>query len=263
MPILELFSLALSGALLAVAGGRLMFHRRLVKINQLLEKGEAREFIQATTEELDKQKNPGLKALLLMNLSAGFVFLGDFNVALNTLRQVDPHQFNQWSEKHRRRLKALYYNNLLNALLYNQRWDEAVALWSEKAEYLVPKTGYRLLDQCIEGSAATYHYFCGDAQHAYGILERLTQMHDMPSIYRAKQLYLLGRLDLTAGRFDQGMRRLEEAAQMSGQSYLAQEPKRLALGDERVGAPGSGRALPPPTPEQPPYGGDPGLTHYS
>ena len=242
MPFLELFTVAASGALLALAGSRLFFHRRLVKINQLLEQGKAREFIHATNVELEKQSNPGLQALLLMNLSAGFVFLGDFQVALQTLRKVNPEHFRQWSATHRRRLQALYYNNLLNALLYTKQFDEAVALWSEKAEYLVPKTGYGLLDQCIEGSAATYHYFCGDPQHAYGILEKLTQLYEMPSIYRAKQLYLLGRLDLAAGRFDQGMRRLEEAAQMSGQSYLAEEPKRLATGEERVGAPGSGRA---------------------
>lgn len=246
MPIIELFSFALSGALLAVAGSRLFFHRRLVKINALLEQGKAKEFIHATTLELDKQTNPGLKALLLMNLSAGFVFLGDFQVALNTLQQVNPDHFKQWSETHRRRLQALYYNNLLNALLYTKRWDEAVALWSEKAEFLIPKTGYKLLDQCIEGSAATYHYFCGDLGHAYSIFERLTEVKDMPSIYRAKQLYLLGRLDLHAGRFDQGMRRLEESAQMSGQSYLAEEPRRLSIGEERVGAPGSGRAVQPP-----------------
>ena len=241
MPLFELFTLAISGAFLAVAGNRLFFHRRLVKINQLLEQGKAREFIAATAQELDKQTNKGLQALLRMNLSAGFVFLGDFQVALSTLRQVNTDDFQQWSSTHRKRLMALYYNNLLNALLYTKNFEEAIALWSEKYEYLVPKTGYKLLDHCIEGSAATYHYFCGDPHKAYAMFEGLAQIQEMPAVYRAKQLYLLGRLDLSLGRFDQGMRRLEEAAQMSGQSYLSEEPKRLALGEERVGAPGSGR----------------------
>ena len=54
-------------------------------------------------------------------------------------------------------------------------------------------------------------------------------------------LYLLGRLDLHFNRVDQGMQRIEEAARMANQSYIAEEPKRLAMGEERVGAPGSGR----------------------
>ncbi len=243
MPILELATLAFSGVLLYTLGSRIQLQRRLIEINKYLEEGRAREFIAKTTTELDRQTDDAIRTLLHMNLSAGFVFLGDFDVALATLRKIDTEKFKRWRKTDRRRFSALYYNNLLNALLYTKNFAEAVSVWSEHADDLVPKTGLAMLDHCLEGTAATYHYFCGDAQSAYSKLEQLSKQEGPSGVYRAKQLYLLGRLDLSQNRFEQGMARIEEAAKIANQSYIASEPKLLSIGEERVGAPGSGKIL--------------------
>lgn len=241
MPLLELWTLVFSGILLATVGSRLRLQSRLLKINKYLEEGRAREFIAMTREELEKQTDEAIRTLLLMNLSAGYIYLGDFQVALDTLRSVDTTKFARWRKSGHKRFEALYYNNYLNALLYTKNFNEAISIWSEKAEHLVPKTGLPILDHCLEGTATTYQYFCGDPQQAYTKLEQLMIPPGPSSVYRAKQLYMLGRLDLHFNRVDQGMQRIEEAARMANQSYIAEEPKRLAMGEERVGAPGSGR----------------------
>lgn len=243
---LEVFFLSLVGVALLQS---METHARLQRINRHLEEGRPQQFLEELDAELrrpayDSRPNP-MKELLKLNRSAGLVYLGQFEHALLQLEEVDRDALGKgWWGRQRRFTDALYFNNKLYTLLCARRYEEAIAIWSEHAEKIVPRTGNPVLDHCLKGTAATYQYHCGDLGQARDMLERLLQEPQIPRLYKAHRLYYLGRIDLSEGRFDQGMARIEEAARLAPGGFLAEEPKRLALGEERIPNPGAGRALP-------------------
>ena len=238
----ELVTVAVGVGTLAAFAELWLTQRRFLRINAYLEQGDPHRFLYEIEQEMKRHHNPAVSALLHMNQAAGLVYLGDFQKGLEALNQINLRVLNHWRGRSRRQVESLYYNNRLYILLLNRRFDEAVALWEEAAAHLVPRTGSRNLDLCLRGTAATYHYFCGDLNQARGLLEELIQV-DMLNIYKAHRLYFLGRIDLHEGRFAEGMQRIEQAARLAPNGYLAEEPKRLSIREERVGAPGSGRAV--------------------
>lgn len=240
---IEIFLFTLAGALLFSG---LETHARLQRINRHLEQGRPQQFLHEIELELQKNHSGSLRELLKLNRSAGLVYLGQFEEALLAIREVDREVLgNGWLGRQRRFTDALYYNNLLYTLLCAKRYEDAVALWCEHAEKIIPRTGHGLLDHCLKGTAATYQYHCGDLSQAREALERLIREPNIPRLYKAHRLYYLGRIDLMEGRFDQAMERIEEAAKLAPGGFLAEEPKRLSIGEERIPNPGAGRALPP------------------
>jgi tetratricopeptide (TPR) repeat protein len=239
---LEVFFLALAGVVLFSS---IETHSRLQRINRHLEEGRPHEFLKELDAELERDHTGALRELLKLNRSAGLVYLGEFQAALDALYQVDRDVLGKgWFGRQRRFTDALYFNNLLYTLLCARRYDEAIAVWSEHAEKIVPRTGNPILDHCLKGTSATYQYHCGDIGQARELLERLLQEPNIPRLYKAHRLYYLGRIDLAEGRFAQGMGRIEEAAKLAPGGFLAEEPKRLAVQEERIPNPGAGRALP-------------------
>lgn len=238
--IFEVFFLSLVSVMLF---GTLESYGRLQKINRYLEIGKPYEFLSAIEKELERGHRPPVRELLKLNRSAGLVYIGKFEDALRSLQEVDLQQLGSgWFGRRRKFTEALYYNNLLYTLLCARHYQEAVDLWSLHAEKLVPRTGHSLLDHCLKGTAATFQYHCGDVAQARATLERLLQEPDIPQLYKAHRLYYLGRIDLNEGRFAQGMQNIEEAARLAPGGFLQEEPKRLALGEERIPPPGAGRA---------------------
>lgn len=218
---------------------------RLQKINRALEEGRPLEFLREIDQELQRPHTKGaLRELLKLNRSAGLVYIGEFEEALAYLKTVDRELLGRGWFRQRKFTDALYYNNYLYTLLCARRYTEAAEVWSLAAEMMVPRTGHKLLDHCLKGTAATYQYHCGDLPYAREALERLLQEPQIPRLYKAHRLYYLGRIDLFEGRFEQAMARIEEAARLAPNGFLAEEPKRLALGEERIPNPGAGRAVP-------------------
>jgi len=239
---LEVFFVAAAGWLLF---GSLETQSRVQRINRALEEGRPHDFLRDIDQELERRPSGPLFELLKLNRSAGLVYIGEFDAALVALRSVDRKKLSSgWWGRHQKFTDALYYNNLLYTLLCAKRYQEAVEVWSESAEKIVPRTNHPLLDHCLKGTAATYQYHCGDLPIARETLERLLQEANIPRLYKAHRLYYLGRIDLFEGRFEQAMERIEEAARLAPNGFLAEEPKRLALGDERIPNPGAGRAIP-------------------
>lgn len=242
---LEVFCLALAGVVLLSS---METHARLQRINRHLEEGRPHQFLQELDAEIERDKSDRpspMKELLKLNRSAGLVYLGEFEAALRQLDDVNREVLGKgWWGKQRRFTDALYFNNKLYTLLCARRYDEAIAIWSEHAEKIVPRTGNPVLDHCLKGTAATYQYHCGDVGQARDLLERLLQEPQIPRLYKAHRLYYLGRIELFEGRFEQGMKNVEEAARLAPGGFLAEEPKRLALGEERIPNPGAGRTLP-------------------
>lgn len=235
---IELLFLSLAGFFVF---SRLDTHRRLQQINGLLESGRPHDFLREIDLELEKKHPGALLELLKLNRSAGLVYIGEFERALHELRGVSREVLGKgWFGRQRKFTDALYYNNLLYTLLCARHYDEAIALWCENAEKIVPRTGHHMLDHCLKGTVATYQYHCGDLSHARGTLEMLLQEPDIPKLYKAHRLYYLGRIDLFQGRFQMGMERIEEAARLAPGGFLAEEPKRLSLGEERIPNPGAG-----------------------
>jgi tetratricopeptide (TPR) repeat protein len=239
---LEVFFLAMAGMMLF---SNLETHSRLQRINRALEDGRPYDFLRDIDLELERPHKGALRELLKLNRSAGLVYIGEFDEALVYLKSVDRDVLGKgWLGRQKKFTDALYYNNLLYTLLCARRYSEAVEVWSESAEKIVPRTGHGLLDHCLKGTAATYQYHCGDLPNARESLERLLQEPNIPRLYKAHRLYYLGRIDLFEGRFELAMGRIEEAAKLAPGGFLAEEPKRLVLGEERIPNPGAGRALP-------------------
>jgi len=217
---------------------------RLQRINRALEEGKPLEFLRDIDQELQRPHKGALRELLKLNRSAGLVYIGEFEEALAYLKTVDRDILGRgWFGRQRKFTDALFYNNYLYTLLCARRYEEAAAVWSQAADKMVPRTGHKLLDHCLKGTAATYQYHCGDLPYARQALELLLQEPRIPRLYKAHRLYYLGRIDLFEGRFEQAMARIEEAARLAPNGFLAEEPKRLALGEERIPNPGAGRAI--------------------
>lgn len=220
-------------------------HSRLQRINQHLEAGRPHDFLREIDKELEKKHNGALHELLKLNRSAGLVYIGEFDRALRDLSSVDREVLGKgWFGRQKRFTDALYFNNMLYTLLCAGQYDEAIGLWCEHAEKIVPRTGHGLLDHCLKGTAATYQYHCGDINQARATLETLLQEPNIPKLYKAHRLYYLGRIDLFQNRFEQGMGRIEEAAKLAPGGFLAEEPKRLSIGEERIPNPGAGITAP-------------------
>jgi tetratricopeptide (TPR) repeat protein len=224
--------------------GTVETHTRLQRINRFLEKGQPYEFLKAIDAELERNHRGAVRELLHLNRSAGLVYIGAFEEALKSLRCINLDVLGKgWFGRQRRFTDALYYNNLLYTLLCAGHYREAVEIWSEHSTKIIPSTGHGLLDHCLKGTAATYQYHCGDLGQARNTLERLLQDPEIPQLYKAHRLYYLGRILLAEGRFEQGMKHVEEAARLAPGGFLAEEPKRLVLGEERIPPPGAGRAV--------------------
>lgn len=241
--ILEAFFFTIFGVMLFSG---METHSRLQRVNNLLENGRPREFLKEIETELASNKHSGaLRELLRLNRSAGLVYVGQFDEALQALQEVNLDVLGRgWLGRQRKFTDALYYNNLLYTLLCARHYERAVAVWSEHAEKIVPRTGHALLDHCLKGTAATYQYHCGDLHQAREQLEQLLREPSIPKLYKAHRLYYLGRIELFEKRFDEGMKHVEEAARLAPGGFLAEEPRRLATGEERIPNPGAGRAAP-------------------
>jgi tetratricopeptide (TPR) repeat protein len=240
---IELATALLGASTFTVAAQLWRTQTRLQKINRFLEKGDPHSFLNAIDLELTRSHGRALVALLRINQAAGFVYIGEFEEGLRRLRLVDLEDLKAWHRSARRRIEALYHNNLLLTLLLGGHYDEAVALWESASAHFVPRTYHAALDQCLQGTAASFHYFCGDRFTARKALEELTQLQSS-SLVRGHRLYFLGRIDLSEGYFDRGMERIQTAATLVPNGYLAEEPRRLADGCERIPGPGAGSLKP-------------------
>ena len=180
---LEVFFVAAAGWLLF---GSLETQSRVQRINRALEEGRPYDFLRDIDQELERRPSGPLFELLKLNRSAGLVYIGEFDEALVALRSVDRKKLSSgWWGRHQKFTDALYYNNLLYTLLCAKRYQEAVEVWSESAEKIVPRTNHPLLDHCLKGTAATYQYHCGDLPIARETLERLLQEANIPRLYKA------------------------------------------------------------------------------
>jgi tetratricopeptide (TPR) repeat protein len=240
---IELATALLGASTFTVAAQLWRTQTRLQKINRFLEEGQPQAFLDAIDKELMRSHGRALIALLRINQAAGFVYVGDFEQGLRRLRLVDLNDLKAWHSSARRRIEALYHNNLLLTLLLGGHYDEAIALWESASAHFIPRTYHTALDQCLQGTAASFHYFCGDRFTARKALEELTQLQSS-NLVRGHRLYFLGRIDLAEGYFERGMERIQSAASLVPNGYLAEEPKRLADGQERIPGPGAGSHAP-------------------
>ena len=236
---LELFTAVLGATTFTLVVNTWLTQVRLKRINAHLEKGEPARFLAEIDKELRRTTQEPVRTLLLINRSAGLVYLGAFTEGLGVLQGVDRSNFARWHGQARRLLTSLYYNNLLYTLLLDRRYEEARRVVAEAESHLLPQPGAHQLDLCLQSTMAVYQYFCGNAQASRRTFDHLCRL-DWPDQFKACNFYFLGRLDLADGQFEQGMLNVERAARLAPHSYLGEEPRLLVEGRERVGAPGDG-----------------------
>lgn len=236
---LELVTAVLGATTFTLVVNTWLTQIRLKRINAHLEKGEPARFLEEIDKELQRTTHEPVRTLLQINRSAGLVYLGAFTDGLAVLHAVDRTQFKKWHGQARRLLTSLYFNNLLYTLLLARRYEEARQVVAEAEGFLVPQAGGHQLDLCLQGTMAVYQYFCGNPTASRRTFEYLCTL-DWPDQFKACNFYFLGRLELADGSFEQGMAHIERASRLAPKSYLGEEPRRLAEGRERVGAPGEG-----------------------
>lgn len=169
-------------------------------------------------------------------------FIGEFEASWESLARVDrkrfctilktvPNPINQ----------VIYYNSLLYSACLAERHDIAYEVWEQHRVALA-----RFPDPGVEDTLGVFHYYQGNLPEARRHFEKVLKYAGpgasiTGAIARGTSNYFLARLDLAEGLTESGLQRLQIAASAIPQSFVGQEPLRLAQGTERIPPPGSAR----------------------
>lgn len=93
-------------------------------INYLFEDMNPEKFIEATLRDVENVRNQKYKDLLKLNLSAGYIYDGDFEKAHELFDSINTEAFN---EIH----MLLFYNNYINLLLSEKQVEKALATYND------------------------------------------------------------------------------------------------------------------------------------
>lgn len=105
----------------------IMYYRK--KINsavELFNAGKTQEFISKLNEMLKKAKGKGIKNLIKLNLSAGYIETKDYSQAIKILEELPEKELKP------ERIKLVYYINLCNAYFYTSEFNKLSALYNSQ-----------------------------------------------------------------------------------------------------------------------------------
>lgn len=159
--------------------------------------------------------------MLLVNKSAGLIYKGDFEDAVNLLKSIKPERFP-------RKIKLLYYNNLLSGLFLLERLDEAKELFNKHQKMFYEKSGSKLLDMAVKSTLAVYEMYFGSLNTSRRMLEELLN-EKLSDLHRATMLYYIGLIELKEGKLDEAKKRFEEAEKRGKNSYIPQKINSLQV----------------------------------
>ncbi len=190
--------------------------KRSEYVVSILNRGDIELFLEEIEKDITRameNNNLRMANMLLVNKSAGLIHSGDFSEAIGFLESVD-------TEKLLGCFKTLRVNNLLYGLLMAGRLEEARNLYSENSKMLYKKTGYAELDRGLQGTAATYEFYCGGRDKSLELFELNIDRGQKPDIHSANSYYHIGLIRLGEKRYGESLEELEKASLGAGAGFI-------------------------------------------
>lgn len=198
--------------------------KRITKINDiLLEHCECRRYI-AECEKLFAKATRKTKDYLLLNLSTGYIALGDFGRALSLLKTVNSVLNTSF--------KATYYNNLISVYLNLKDYDNAKAAQNAFCALLNNKINTALKNKISIIFKVKECFLNIETGNYANVEETLLQIseNEKKLFNRVAINYYLAKLYLKTGESEKAEKAIGFAAANGGDTYYAQKAKNRDFG---------------------------------
>ncbi|OPZ89070.1 MAG: hypothetical protein BWY74_02880 [Firmicutes bacterium ADurb.Bin419] len=143
---------------------------------------------------------------------------GDWQQALDILGSIDTKYISK------NPIDICYYNCLLFASLFSEKFDEAVNLFMSNMKMFTPNTNNKNLNGMIKTNLAALEYFTGDVEESKKMLSDLIK-GDLQGYYRLIALYLLGMVYLKDGDVEMSDKYFDDAIAVGGETFLPNKIK--------------------------------------
>jgi tetratricopeptide (TPR) repeat protein len=137
-------------------------------INYLFEDMDPEKFIEATLRDVENVRNPKFKDLLKLNLSAGYIYGGDFEKAHELFDSINTEAFN---EIH----MLLFHNNYINLLLSENQVEKALATYNDNTNLFQMEIKNSDLASSVLSTKGAMAFHQGDIQESKELFTKSSQ----------------------------------------------------------------------------------------
>ena len=185
--------------------------------NLLNQKCDPEAFIEATLIRREEKMTGVPKSLIDLELTPGYLGLGEFEKAKDILESIDVEPFKKSAT-----IMGMYYNNLMVSLIYLGKLDEARLIDENHIKPLDIK--HKGLLASIRMTRAELLFHQGSYDGIKEIFEA-TYHNEKQLVTRLFALYFLAKMDEIEGLIDKAKHKYEEVALKANGLWIAKEAK--------------------------------------
>lgn len=197
---------------------KIMLENSKKVIGYLFENLDPEKFIEATLMDIKNIRNPKFKDILKLNLSAGYIYSGDFDSAEEIFKTVNLDNF---SDIH----KLLYYNNYISLLIAKDEYEDAISMYHNHADILGIKVNNPELNTSTLATKASILLYEGKFDESKTIFED-TMKTNQSNLSLLSTKMFLGILEHKEGNNDKAIDLLSYVANNSGKTILSTQAKK-------------------------------------